>query len=268
MTGMRNVARLSLIWLVLIALFSIAGPLLTPFTPSQPVGKALAPPSSANPLGTDDLGRDLLSRMAYGGRLTLTASLAAVAITLLVGGAAGLIAGAIGGPLDRFILWLTNATLAIPGLLIALMLAAAFGPSPTTVVFAVGLGDAPGFLRTARAVFLQLRKSGFVAAAHALGASRLRIAGFHILPNAMSQLLPLATTHFAWALTGVTTLSFLGLVGDPSTPEWGAILNSGRAYLLEAPWLALSPGIAISLTILSVHFLGSWLTRRQSPFHR
>jgi peptide/nickel transport system permease protein len=253
----RAVRLLSIAWLTFIALFCLLLPLVSSRSPFQPIGQALSPPGDVAPLGTDELGRDLLTRLAYGGRFTLSASLIATALTLAAGGIAGLLAAMLGGVPDRILLWASNAMLAIPGLLVAMMLAAALGPSPLTIILAVGLGEAPAFTRTSRAVFAQIRRLKYISAARALGAGEAWIAVRHVLPNAITQLLPLATTHFAWALTGITTLSFLGLGGDPSLPEWGAILNAGRAFLRHAPWLALFPGVAISLTILSMHYLGS-----------
>lgn len=262
MNRSRLPARLALGWLIFAAVFSFAVPFFFSHSYTRPVGPALSSPSQHPLLGTDDLGRDLLLRLAYGGRVSLLAALGAAGVALLIGGTAGLTAAIGGGIVDRVILWGANITLAIPGLLIALVLAAAFRPTPLTVVLAVGLSDAPAFTRTARAVFAQLRSMRYVTAAGALGASRARLAIRHILPNSIPQLIPLATTHFAWALTGITTLSFLGLAGDPSLPEWGAILNTGRAFLLRAPWIAISSGSAIGLTILAVHYLGRWLAEK------
>jgi peptide/nickel transport system permease protein len=161
------------------------------------------------------------------------------------------------------IVWLSNSLLAIPGLILAMLLVAAMGPRLLTVILAVGFGGAPGFVRLSRTIFLQIRGQNYVTASIALGANRTWIAGHHILPNAKNQLLSLATTHYAWAFMGTTTLTFLGLAGDPSIPEWGVMLNAGRAHLIDAPWLAIWPGCAISLTILAVHRLGTWLSQME-----
>jgi peptide/nickel transport system permease protein len=125
----------------------------------------------------------------------------------------------------------------------------------------VGIGGVPSFLRISRTVFLQTQTHGYIQASRALGAGRAWIALHHILPNALSQLLALATIHIAWAFLGITTLTFLGFAGDPSLPEWGAMLNAGRLHLMTVPRLALAPGIAISLTIMAIHHLGTWLSR-------
>jgi peptide/nickel transport system permease protein len=243
------------LWMALVVITSLAAPVFAHASPLQPVGSPLTPPSVGAPLGTDALGRDLLARLLYGGRLSLGTSFVAVLLTILVGGAAGMAAALVGGWPDRVIVWTANSALAIPGLLLALLLVAAVGPGTPAVVMAVGLGGAPGFARLARSLFLQVKQDGFVAAAAAMGADLAWIAGRHVFPNAQPQLISLMATHYAWALMGVVTLTFLGLGGDPSIPEWGAMLNAGRADLIGAPWVALWPALAISLTVLSVHAL-------------
>ncbi len=253
---------LSGIWLLVVILATLLAPLLATHDPIQPVGPALSIPQPPQWLGTDGLGRDVWSRLVWGGRISLGAALASACLTILIGGAAALVAASFRGWLEGFILWAANSALAIPGLLLALILVAGMGRGLPAVILAVGLGGAPGFARMARTALLQVGESGYVAAAAALGAGRGRIALRHLLPNARGTLLSLATIHFAWAFMGTTTLSFLGLAGDPSLPEWGAMLNAGRTTLIEAPWLALIPGAVISLTILAVHSLGSYLAAR------
>jgi ABC-type dipeptide/oligopeptide/nickel transport system permease subunit len=251
-------ALLAAFWLLTVLLISLFMPLFSNLDPIQPVADPLQPPRQGQPLGTDSLGRDLWIRLVYGGRISPSSALLATAITVLLGGLIGLLATSFGGWIDRGLVWLANAALAIPGLLFAMLLVAAMGPSLITVILAVGLGGVPGFSRLARTLFQQVRESGYVTAAIALGGGRTWVAWHHILPNALDQLLSLATTQYAWAFMGTTTLTFLGLAGDPSIPDWGVMLNEGRAYLVDAPWLALMPGLAISFTILSVHKLGRW----------
>jgi ABC-type dipeptide/oligopeptide/nickel transport system permease subunit len=248
-------------WLCLAVSTSLLAPLLSMHGPELPVGPALSPSAPGLPLGADALGRDFLARLLYGGRLSLWASVLASALSLIGGGVAGLAAGALGGLIERLVLWSANAALAIPGLLLAMLLVAAMGPGLPTVVLAVGLGGTPGIARITRSIFLQLRQSSYVSAAEALGAGQRWIAIRHLLPNARPHLLTLATTNYAWAFMGITTLTFLGLAGDPSVPEWGAMLNDGRSHLFDAPHLALWPGLAIGLTILAVHALGPWQAR-------
>jgi peptide/nickel transport system permease protein len=258
----RILALAACAWLAAIISVALLSPWLAPADPIQPVGAALASPGHGTLLGTDELGRDLWSRMLFGARVSLAAALLAALLTVSLGGVLGLAAAMRGGWVERVISWGTNAALAIPGLLLALMLMSALGPGVGTIVLAVGLGGAPGFTRLSRPVFLTARKADYTRAAHALGADRSWIAARHVLPNARTALLSLATTHVGWAFVGITTLTFLGLGGNPSLPEWGAMLNSGRSHLLDAPHLALWPGTAIALTVLSVQYLGGWIARR------
>jgi peptide/nickel transport system permease protein len=252
---------LSLTWIAVVAAASILAPVIATASPGQPTGDALLSPAASPPMGTDALGRDVWARLVWGGRLSLGISLAAASLTIILGTAAALTAAAYSGWSERLVIWIANSMLAVPGLLFALLIAAAIGPGLPAVVLAVGLGGAPGFARLARTAFLQVREEQYVQAARALGAGRARISIQHLLPNASPTLLSLATTHYAWAFLGTTTLAFLGLAGDPSAPEWGVMLNAGRASLPYAPWLALIPGLAISLTILSVQTLGDYLSR-------
>jgi peptide/nickel transport system permease protein len=260
----RNwIVLLSFAWLLIVLLVSVFGPAFSKLSPIQPVDTPLTPPSQHPPMGTDAFGRDLWVRMMYGSRTSPWTALLATAITVLVGGLVGLIAASVGGWIDQAILGVVNAALAIPRLLLAMLLVTGLGPSLSTVILAVGFGGAPGFTRLTRTIFLQIRERGYVQAAEALGASRTWNAIHHLLPNARDQILSLTTTHYAWAFMGTTTLTFLGMAGDPSIAEWGAMLDSGRLHLLEAPWVALWPGFAISFTILSIHVVGEWLGRRQ-----
>ena len=251
-------------WLLIVCIVSITAPVISKYNPYQPVAEPLTPPSPHFILGTDALGRDVWTRLVYGARLNPGASLLATAITVVIGGLSSLIAVSNGEWLDRMIMWIANAMLAIPGLLLAMLFVAAMGPGLPTVILAVGFGGVPGFTRLARTIFHQFREREYVAAAVALGAGRPWVALHHILPNAQGQLLSLATTHFAWAFMGTTTLTFLGLIGDPSIPEWGSMLNTGRAHLIDTPWLALFPGLAISLTILAVQSLGARLASSEN----
>lgn len=253
----------ALLWLALVLACALLAPVLAPHGPIQPSGPPLAAPGTGLLLGTDHLGRDMLARMLFGGRLSLGASAAASLITVLLGALAGLAAALLGGWFDRLFRWSANVLLAIPGLLLAMLLVAALGPGLPAVVLAVGIGGAPGYARMTRAYVRQLLQDDFVAAARSLGAGRRHIAFVHVLPNSLPLLIPLATTHFAWAMLGTTTLTFLGLAGDPAIAEWGALLNASRAHLLQAPWTALWPALAIGLTILSIHAWGDRLAGGQ-----
>lgn len=255
--------RLARLWLGLVVALALVAPVLTQNAPRDPVALALAPPGPGLPLGADALGRDFLTRMLFGSRLSLGLAGLAAAIAIGVGGAAGFAGALLGSTADRVWLWTTNVLLSIPSLLLAMLLVAAWGPGIPAVVAAVGVGGAPVFSRVTRAVVSQLVGSGYVAAAEAAGADRLWTSLRHVLPNALPQLGPLAGTQFGWAFLGITTLTFLGLAGDPAVPEWGAMLNAGRVSLVSAPRLVLIPALAISLTILSVHAL----TRQSKTEH-
>lgn len=260
---MRWTMWLSLAWLGAVILISALAPVLTSHDPYTPVAEPLSAPAPGIPLGTDALGRDLWSRLAHGGRISLGASLAAASIAILLGTAVGLASAVWERWLDRVMLWATNTALAIPGLLLAMLLVAMMGPGIDVVVLAAGFAGAPAFAQPARIMFKQLISREYVVAAQALGASRRRIALRHILPNALGEVISLATTHVAWAFIGITTLTFLGLGGDPSLPEWGAMLDQGRKHLIETPLLAILPGTLISLTILSTHAIGNHISQSQ-----
>lgn len=260
---MRWTIWLSLAWLGIVTLISLLAPLLTSHDPYLPVSEPLSAPALGIPLGSDALGRDLWSRLAHGGRISLSGSLAAASIAVLIGTGVALASAVWERWLDRLMLWATNTAWSIPGLLLAMLLVAAMGPGMGVVVLAVGFGGSPAFARPARIMFKQLISSEYITAAQAVGATRRRIALRHVLPNALGELISLATTHVAWSFMGITTLTFLGLAGDPSLPEWGAMLDQGRKHLIGTPLLAILPGAIISLTVLSTHTIGEYLSRIQ-----
>ena len=250
---------LSVAWLVLILLSACLLPNFISGDPYQPVADPLLPPRAHPPLGTDGLGRDFTVRLVYGSRITLSAGLLAATITILCGLVLGLTASFSRGWIDRIILGGVNAALAIPGLLFALLLSASLGPGFRTVIIAIGIGLVPGYTRLARTVFQQIRQAEYITAARSIGMKNLRIALLHVLPNALSGVASFSALHFSWAIMGITTLTFLGLSGDPSIPEWGVMLDSGRQYLQIAPHLALLPGMLMSFTILAVYRLSEEL---------
>ena len=256
---------LSILWLILILIAAVGAPILAPLDPEQPLGLALSHPAQASFLGTDALGRDLFSRLIFGARFSLSIAVLASAITISTGTIFGLAAAAFPGLFDRITLWVSNAFLAIPGLLLAMLVVARMGAGLASVILAIGVGGIPGFIRLSRTLFVQIGSQEFARSTAALGASRLWIARFHILPNAGPRLFSLSTIHIAWAFLGATSLTFLGFAGDPSIPEWGSMLNAGRLYLNEAPHLAILPGIAIGATILSIQGLGRWISRMVDP---
>jgi len=249
--------RLAIIWLVAMLGIALLAPWLSPNPPDLSLFDPLAPPGIDLPLGADALGRDFLARMVYGARLSLLLTGLAVVVTLIVGGLVGFSAAILGGRYEAGINWLSNVLLAIPGLLLAMLFVAAWGPSIAAVALAVGIGFAPSFGRVTRTIARELLGEGYVMAARASGGDNLWITSRHLLPNSLPQLASYAGTYVAWAFLAVTTLTFLGLAGDPSIPEWGALLNSSRSHLQSAPRLAAAPALAITLTVLAVHSIAS-----------
>lgn len=247
----------ALLWLTLMLASVLAAPLLVNEDPLQPSAPALAPAERGHPLGADHLGRDVFARLLYGGRTSLLMAAVAGTIAVVGGSILGAWAAVAHRAVDNLLTWAGNVLLAIPGLLLAMLLVASFGTGLSTVILAAGIGAIPNTMRVARTLFKQIAQEEYVQAAHAIGATRVHIARRHILVNARPRLLVIAITQLAWSFVNTTTLSFLGFAGDPSLPEWGAMLNSGRGYLLAAPHLALLPGLAISLTILALHTLAA-----------
>ncbi len=245
--------RLAIIWLVTIIGIALLAPWLSPNSPDQPLFDPLEAPGNGLLLGADALGRDFLARMMYGARLSLLLTGLAVAVTLIIGGLVGFSAAIVGGRYESAVNWLSNVLLAIPGLLLAMLFVAAWGPGIAAVILAVGIGFAPGFGRVTRTIVKKLLGEGYVMAARASGGNSVWITSRHLLPNSLPQLASFAGTYVAWTFLAVTTLTFLGLAGDPSIPEWGALLDSSRLHLQSAPRLAAAPALAISLTVLAVH---------------
>jgi ABC-type dipeptide/oligopeptide/nickel transport system permease subunit len=255
----------AIIWLFFVVILAIFAPLLTKYDPIQPVGSPLSPPSRSWLLGTDALGRDTWTRLIYGARLSLSASLSSALLSVLLGMMVGVISASTPHWIDRITMWISNSLLAIPGLLLAMILVGGMGPGLLTVILAVGISGVPSFARISRTIFLQAWSQKYIQTSQALGASRFWTIRYHLIPNALSQLFSFGTVQIAWAFLSITTLTFLGLAGDPSTPEWGAMLNAGRLHLIEFPHLAILSGGMITLTIMSIHNLGTWLARHTAP---
>jgi len=254
------VALAALAWLAVIGLGAMlassmapAGPLVADTT------QALLPPGSEHPLGTDLLGRDVWTRLLWGGRWTLMMGLVALAITVGVGLPVGLVAGTFAGWGDVVLMRLMDALLAFPGLLMAMAIVALLGPGLSSVAIAVGLAAAPAYARVARSAALEVRAQPYVEAARAVGCSEWRIMVRHILPNATASLVAFAATQLGWVLLNGAALNFLGLGVRPGAPEWGAMLAEGRGYLRDAPWISTFPGLALTLTVLAVNLLADRL---------
>ena len=247
----------SLVAVGVLTLLALLGPALAPFDPTEQVlDRMLESPGRTHWLGTDDLGRDILSRVLYGARVSLGVGVLAVALSLGLGVVLGLVSGYHAGWLDSVIMRVMDGLLAFPSIVLALAITAALGPSLRNAMIAIGVIGIPGFARLVRGQVLALRSQEFVEAARALGAGDRRIVVRHIVPGTVAVVVIHASLRLAFAVLTEAGLSFLGLGAQPPTPSWGAMLNTGREYLEMAPWLSLAPGAAIFLTTLSFNFLG------------
>lgn len=259
-------------FVLLLALVAVAAPWLSPHDPErQSLRGRLAAPSlegadgRAHPLGTDHLGRDVLSRTLYGARVSLLVGFAAVAVGSVVGGALGILAGYRGGWTDSVVMTVADAQLAFPFVLLAIGIIGVLGPSFPTLVAVIGLSGWVDYARVLRSQVLVLRSREFVDAILALGGTVPRIVARHILPNVLSTLVVIATLQLARAIVLEATLSFLGLGIQPPTPSWGGMIQEGREYLDSAWWISIFPGCLLLLTSLVVSRSGDWLRDLLDP---
>jgi peptide/nickel transport system permease protein len=245
--------------LTVFLIMAVLAPLIAPFDPNAMDYEMMEPPSSTHLLGTDDLGRDLFSRIIYGARVSLFIGITPVAISLLIGVVLGVVAGYFGGWLDNIIMRYIDLQWAFPNFIIAVYLVAVFGTGILNLTIAISLAFVDDFARVARGMVLIIKKEQYVTAARAMGASDYRIMRRYILPNAMAPLIVQATVSVSYAILAEATLSFLGLGVEATTPTWGLILAEGRSFVSRAWWLGVFPGLAIMLTVLSINFLGDAL---------
>lgn len=254
------------LFMIFVALFA---PLLAPYDPTAQSWTAVRkPPSVLHWFGTDEAGRDLLSRIIWGARASLLAGLTSVGIAMAIGVPLGLAAGFLGGMVDGFISRFTDAMLACPFLILAIAFAAFLGPSLTNAMLAIGITAMPLFVRLTRGQVLSIKAEDYVEAASAVGNPQWRIAVRHILPNILPQLMVQATLTIASAIIAEASMSFLGLGLQPPSPSWGSMLNSAQRFLSNSPWMALWPGMAIFLTVLSFNLLGDGLRDALDPRSR
>jgi ABC-type dipeptide/oligopeptide/nickel transport system permease subunit len=254
---------------IIVGLFlfvAIFAPLIAPYDPDKTNFRALRqPPSATYLLGTDEIGRDILSRVMYGGIASLFAGVVSVVIALAIGLPVGLAAGWFGGWTDTLISRAIDALLAVPFLILAIALAAALGPSLTNAMIAIGLSQVPIFVRLTRGQVLAVKSEDFVEGARAVGVPNLLILTRHITPNITAPLLVQATLTTATSIIAEASLSFLGLGQQPPAPSWGSMLNTAKNFLEQAPWMSLSPGIAIFLVVLGFNLLGDGLRDALDP---
>jgi peptide/nickel transport system permease protein len=258
--------RVGILIVVLAVLAATLGPVLTPYDPSaQTLAERLGPPSAAHPFGLDELGRDILSRLLSGARISLLVGLAVVSVSSLIGMTLGSIAGYFGGGIDDLISRVIDILMAFPGILLAIALVAVLGPSLTNVVLALSVIGWVGYARLVRGQALRAREFEYVQAARALGAGPARIVARHVLPTAFPAVIVQATLGMAGAIIAEASLSFLGLGVQPPTPSWGTMLDAGRSHLFDAPHLTVFPGLAIATLVLGFNFLGDGLRDRIDP---
>jgi peptide/nickel transport system permease protein len=262
----RKGAMVALVVLIAIILMAVLAPYISPYDPTQQSWRSVRQaPSWAHWFGSDEVGRDIFARIIYGARASMAAGLVSVAIAIFAGVPLGLAAGYVGGWTDALISRLTDAMLACPFLILAIALAAFLGPSLQNAMIAIGITATPVFVRLTRGQVLAVKNEDYVEAARAVGNPRWRIALRHILPNILPQLLVQATLTIATAIIAEASLSFLGLGQQPPAPSWGSMLNSAQRFLTNAPWMAIFPGLAIFVTVLSFNLLGDGLRDALDP---
>lgn len=255
-------------WVVLLVLVFVAlfAPQVAPFDPIRILSaERLLPPSRQHLFGTDELGRDVLSRVIFGARISLTVGLISVGVALAIGVPLGLLSGYLGGWVDNLIMRFIDILLAFPGILLAIVIAGTLGPGLRNVMIAVGIFTVPTYARVVRASTLSVREMEYVQALRALGASDQRIIFRHILPNVSASVIVLSTLGVATAILSAAGLSFVGLGAQPPTPEWGAMLSAARPYLYSEWWLPTFPGMAIMVTVLAINLLGDGLRDALDP---
>ena len=261
----RGLLAVGLAMGALLVLLAIVGPTLAPYDPTASVAPTLAepaPPSARFWLGTDDLGRDVLSRLLYGARISLLVGLVAMAVTMVIGTAVGLAAGYFGGGVDTLLMRVTDVMLAFPGLLLAVALVAVMRPNVWTIFVVIGLVSWTGVARVVRSEALSLRERDFVVAARAMGAGHGRILVRHVLPNVAPTLIVIAALSTSGTILLDAGLSFLGIGVPPPTPTWGRMIQEASTYYRVAPWLMAFPGLAVLYAVLTFNLIAYGLTDR------
>jgi peptide/nickel transport system permease protein len=269
-TFMRNhIALGAACFVLLVIIAGILAPVLAPYDPiKQSLLTRLQPPSSQHWLGTDEIGRDELSRLLYGARTSLFIGFVGTAGGVLLGSLLGLLSGYFGGWSDTLLMRLIDIMYAFPGILLAILIVSIMGPGLTNLMIALTIWGTPTLSRIVRSVILSLKEQEFILAAQAMGAPRSRIIIFHLLPNTTAPIIVYATLGVAGSLLTAAGLGFLGIGVQPPTPEWGAMLSTGRGYLRDAPFLMVFPGVMIFLTVMSLNIAGDALRDALDPYLR
>lgn len=264
--GRNRLAVLGLIIIILLILTAVFAPVLAPFHfATQSLVEAFDPPSWKHPLGTDDFGRDILSRIIYGAQVSLQVGIFAVSLSMVSGGILGAVAAYYGGRTDNIIMRFMDILLSIPQILLAIAIAAALGPGLLNLTIAVGIAALPTFARVVRGAVLSIVGQEFIEAAHCMGASDTWIIARHIIPNCSAPIIVQSTLRVAQAILTAASLSFLGLGIQPPFPEWGGMLASARGYVRDYAYMTISPGLAIMITIMALNFLGDGLRDAMDP---
>ncbi len=262
----NKLAVTGIIILCLLIICAIFAPVIAPYgIDEQNSQTRFIAPCLQFPFGTDNFGRDIFSRVIYGARISLQVGLISVAVSCVIGGVLGAIAAFYGGVVDNVIMRFLDVLMAIPGMVLAVAIAASLGPSLNNMMIAIGLGHAPGFARVVRASVLSIKEQEYVEAARLMGDSDFVIIMKHIIPNSLAPMIVQATLNVGRSVISAASLSFLGLGIQPPTPEWGAMLSASRAYLRDYWWMCAFPGLAILLTVFSLNLVGDGLRDALDP---
>ena len=254
--------KVASLWIVILAaiwLIALFAPLVATHEPLKQSADLLQPPSTSHWMGTDEFGRDLFSRIVYGGRISLSVGIIAVTIAVLVGSTLGLLSGYVGGLIDTVIMRFIDGLMAFPSIILAILIMAMLGPSLVNLMIAVGISAVPWYARTVRGSTLQVKQTQYVESSLAVGAGTFRIMRRHVLPNVAAPIIVLGTLGMATSILAIAGLSFLGLGARPPSPEWGAMLSSARTYMGRAGWYATFPGLAIMISVLAMNIIGDAL---------
>jgi peptide/nickel transport system permease protein len=257
---------IGLVIFLIVALAAIAAPLLAPHDPiEQDILAKLRPPSAEHLIGTDGFGRDILSRLLYGARISLVIGFASTLAAMLIGSLIGILAGWYGGRFDIVVMQAMDMLLAFPSLILGLIIVAMLGPSMTNIIIAIALTSVPAFARIARAPTISVKEREYIEACRALGYSDARIMGGHILPNIFPEILVMGSLWLANAIRTEASLAFIGLGVKPPTPTWGGMIREGFENILDSAWLAVAPGLAILIVVFALNLLGDGLRDAVDP---
>lgn len=262
-------ATIGAVFVAMMAFGAVFAPLLTPYDPTLPrIPERFQRPTVGHILGTDDLGRDIAARILYGGRTTLAAGLASVVVAALLGGAIGVAAGYAGGRVDNLLMRAMDVILSFPAILLSILIVASLGAGMINLVGAIAFSLTPSFARIVRAIVLGIVTQDHIVASRALGASGTHIVRAHIVPNTLPLLLVQATATIAVAISTGAALNYLGLGVEPPTPDWGLMVSEGQKHVFSAAYIPLIPGVFITLTVLSVNFIGDALRDFLDPIFK